>query len=232
MEYNYPKNDKIENLIDNFILQIINFEKKKNSLEEKLTNIDLLTDNLIDYCIKKKIFYYVENKIGYNNIVNNFKSHLVNWIKIQVDPNDKIIKKYIDSSNLKSSWDNISDINSLMLKNYKNLNETFEKNVSFDNSVQISNYHDDNEGFEFNYKSGSNLSNSNINNNLINFADENNEKNNYQAEQDSINNLSLYIKILINQNKYLIEFTEKLIIMCKILSDNEIKYKKSNPFDL
>ena len=89
-------NHKIEDITDNFIKQILELDNSKNNLENKLVFIDKLVDNLIDFCIKQKIFYYVENKISYNNIVNNFKSYLVNYIKNLIDPSNKIIDKYID----------------------------------------------------------------------------------------------------------------------------------------
>lgn len=212
-------NHKIEDITDNFIKQILELDNSKNNLENKLVFIDKLVDNLIDFCIKQKIFYYVENKISYNNIVNNFKSYLVNYIKNLIDPSNKIIDKYIDIDS-NSNWDNVSDINALMLKKFKNLNETFEKNVSFNDSNNIFNYNDNDDGFEFNYNSGTNL-----NKNLSNISDIKDDT------KDDTNKLSLYIKILINQNKHLIEFTSKLNEMCKVLSNQDIKYKKNNPYD-
>ena len=216
--------DKIEDLINFFIKQIYELDESKKTLDEKISNIDNLINHLIDYCIKKKIFYYVENKISYNNIVCNFKYHLIKFIKNLVDPFDNIISKYIINDTNLTNWDNISDINSLMFKNFKNLNESFEKNVSFKDSIQINNYDDGYDGFEFNIKPNS------INNNLINFV-ENNEEIIENNDKDNIKNLSLFIKILVNQNKYLVEFIDKLIFMCKILSDIDIKYKKVNPYD-
>ena len=56
-------------------------------------------------------------------------------------------------------------------------------------------------------------------------------KNSSEFNKDDTNKLSLYIKILINQNKHLIEFTSKLNEMCKVLSNQDIKYKKNNPYD-
>ena len=239
--------DKSIFMVNEFIKKIYELDKSKNTLEEKIISIDNMLNNLIDYCIKKKIFYYVENKISYTNITINFKSHLIKFIKNLIDPTDNIIKKYIgintvyddDLTNIKksnnSNWDNVSDINSLMFRNFKKLNESFEKNVSFQNEFQITNYDDGNEGFEYNVKP------SNINSNLLKIAniqneneDENEDKDMYENKDGgelNIKNLSLYIKILVNQNKYLVEFIDKLTQMCKILSDTEIKYKKANPFD-
>ena len=226
--------DKSNFIVNEFIKKIYDLDKSKNTLEEKITSIDKLLNNLIDYCIKKKIFYFVENKISYSNITINFKLHLIKFIKNLIDPTDNIIKKYIgsntvnddNSNNTKKynnpNWDNISDINSLMFKNFKQLNESFEKNVSFQDNLQITNYDDGGDGFECNIKS------SNINSNLLNIV--NNPDEDIDNELD-VKNLSLYIKILVNQNKYLVEFIDKLTQMSKILSDPEIKYKKSNPFD-
>jgi hypothetical protein len=236
-------------MVNEFIKKIYELDKSKNTLEEKIVSIDNLINNLIDYFIKKKIFYYVENKISYTNITFHFKSHLIKFIKNLIDPSDNIIKKYIspktsyepddNSTNTKKSdnpnWENVSDINSLMFRNFKKLNESFEKNVSFHDNIQINNYDDSCgcEGFEFNVKS------SNINSNLLKVASNNDDYNLNNGDnncienknQVDIKNLSLYIKILVNQNKYLVEFIDKLTQMCKILSDPEIKYKKSNPFD-
>jgi hypothetical protein len=226
--------DKSNFMVNEFIKKIYDLDKSKNTLEEKITSIDNLLNNLIDYCIKKKIFYFVENKISYSNITINFKFHLIKFIKNLIDPSDNIIKKYIGSNTINNdtsnntkkynnpNWDNVSDINSLMFKNFKQLNESFEKNVSFQDNFQITNYDDGDDGFECNIKS------SNINSNLLNIANSQDEDINNELD---IKNLSLYIKILVNQNKYLVEFIDKLTQMCKILSDTEIKYKKSNPFD-
>lgn len=222
--------NKTENLVNEFVAKIYDLDKSKKSLEEKISTIDILIDNLIDFCIKKKIFFYVENKISYTNITKNFKIHLVKFIKKLTDPSGNMINKYIinDSdfgSNINSNngWDNVSDINSLMFKNFKKLNESFEKNVSFGDggNLQITNYDASFDGFEYNTKSSS------INKNLLNVVQDDFIKD----EEVDIKNLSLYIKILINQNKYLVEFVEKLTNMCNIISDSEIKYKKSNPFD-
>lgn len=226
--------DKSNFMVNEFIKKIYDLDKSKNTLEKKITSIDNLLNNLIDYCIKKKIFYFVENKISYSNITINFKFHLIKFIKNLIDPSDNIIKKYIGSNTINDdasnntkkynnpNWDNVSDINSLMFKNFKQLNESFEKNVSFQDNLQITNYDDGDDGFECNIKS------SNINSNLLKIGNSPDEDINNELD---IKNLSLYIKILVNQNKYLVEFIDKLTQMCKILSDTEIKYKKSNPFD-
>lgn len=241
--------NKIENIVNEFIKQIYQLDKSKKTLDDKINSIDILINNLIDLCIKKKIFYYVENKISYSNIVLNFKTFLIKFIKKLVDPSDNIINKYIilnnkNLNNTNLNWDNVSDINSLMFKNFKQLNETFEKNVSFNEE----------EGFEFNTKSNINsklvkiVENENENQEI--YDDENNVNNEnisfeidtksninlklmklVETENNTTDNLSLYIKILINQNKYLVEFVDKLIYMCKILSDTEIKYKKLNPYN-
>lgn len=222
--------NKTENLVNEFVTKIFDLDKSKKSLEEKISAIDILIDNLIDFCIKKKIFFYVENKISYTNITQNFKIYLVKFIKKLIDPSGNMINKYIINnsdfgSNINSNndWDNVSDINSLMFKNFKKLNESFEKNVSFkdNDNLQITNYDDGYDGFEYNTKS------STINTNLLNSV----QNDDTEDIISDVKNLSLYIKILINQNKYLVEFVEKLTKMCNIISNPEIKYKKSNPFD-
>ncbi len=243
-------NKKINILINEFIVKINDIDKIHNTLYNKLKFIDLLIDNLIDYCVKKKIFYYIENKISYTNIVNNFKTHLITFIKNLVDPNDNIVNKYINkinNDNLTNNWDNVSDINSILFKNFKNLNESFDKNVSFkESNITITNYDHEFDGFEYNY---SNIKDGTINDNLIKLSedfDNNDNDNNVDFNNDTDfnnynddnnynlninNNLPLYIKLLVNQNKYVLEFIDKLSFMCKILCDPEKKYKKSNPFD-
>jgi hypothetical protein len=168
---------------------------------------------------KKKILYFIENKISYTSIVVNFKSYLSKFIRDLVDPNNDIINKYIiniqdDNISMgKMGWDNVSDLNSIMFNNFKNLNEPFEKNVSFGNDLEITNYDEGFDGFKLNDNSNKHI----LNNEDINISD------------DKI--LPIYIKLLINQNKYLIEFTDKLSYMCSILSERDIKYKKHNPYN-
>lgn len=229
------KNRPIEGIVNEYIKKICDNDivNSNKSFDSKLKNIILLTDNLIDYCIKKKIIYFIENKISYTNIVQNFKSHLTKFIKDLVDPNDEVINKYIinvDEDNIslnKMGWDNVSDLNSIMFKNFKNLNESFEKNVSFNSQLEITNYDDvDGNG------DGFGLNNYSSNSQLQTYC--NNEDNNYSSINLSANInkiLPIYIKLLINQNKYLVEFIDKLISMCDVLSNQDIKYKKSNPYN-
>jgi len=218
------KNKSTEKIINEYIKKICDYDNLNKTFDEKLKNINELTDNLIDYCIKKKILYFIENKISYTSIVFNFKNYLSKFIKDLVDPNSDIINKYIinfqdDNVSMgKMGWDNVSDLNSVMFKNFKNLNESFEKNVSFGNQLEITNYDEGFDGFKLN---------DNVNKSNSNYQDLNN---------DDLNNsdnriLPIYIKLLINQNKYLIEFTDKLIYMCSILSEHNIKYKKHNPYN-
>lgn len=214
---NIYNKDKSNNIITEFIKKIYELDKLLYKLDEKIVKIDEFLNNLIDFYIKKKIFYFVENNIGYSNIMYKFKYSLTKFIHDLIDPTDNLIKKYIcpesnndidkiDSANTnESNLNEVSDINSLMFRNFKKLNEKFEKNVTFDKESSSDNDDDDSKEI--------------INTEPDKFI-------NYD-----INNLPLYIKILINQNKYLTEFTEKLNFMCKILSDPELKYKKSNPFD-
>lgn len=227
-------NKLIEKVINEYIKKICDNDLLSKTFDDKLKNISLLTDNLIDYCIKKKIFYFIENKISYTSIVINFKSHLTNFIKDLVDPNNEIINKYIiniEDDNMsmgKMGWDNVSDLNSIMFKNFKNLNETFEKNVSFENQIEITNYDDGFDGFKLN--NNSNLYTLNNNGYTSNIETNNG---NLIIDNKNVDNkiLPIYIKLLINQNKYLVEFTDKLISMSNILSDPDIKYKKINPYN-
>ena len=222
----------IDKIINEYIKKICEFDSLNKTFDEKLKNITVLTDNLIDYCIKKKILYYIENKISYTCIVQNFKSHLTKFIKDLVDPNGDIINKYVintqdDNISMgKMGWDNVSDINSIMFNNFKNLNETFEKNVSFGSEINITNYDEGYDGFQLN-----------VSNDVYKLNELNkltlDDKEIYFDDTPHIDNkiLPIYIKLLINQNKYMIEFTDKLISMCGVLSEYDIKYKKSNPYN-
>lgn len=235
-------NKSIEKVINEYIKKICDNDILNKTFDDKLKNITTLTDNLIDYCIKKKIFYFIENKISYTSIVVNFKSHLTNFIRNLVDPNDEIINKYIinleEDDNVsmeKMGWDNVSDLNSIMFKNFKNLNETFEKNVSFETKNEITNYNDGFDGFNgFNGFKLNDDSNYNNNDNYnVNDNQNHNSIDNLIIDNKNVNNkiLPIYIKLLINQNKYLVEFTDKLISMCSTLSEQDIKYKKNNPYN-
>lgn len=212
-------NKTMNKIINEYVKKICEFDNLNKTFDEKLINITTLTDNLIDYCIKKKILFFIENKISYTSIVKNFKLHLTKFIKELVDPNDVILNKYImniNDDNISMGWDNISDINSIIFKNFKNLNETFEKNVSFGYDTTITNHNETHVEFNNDIHKLNELTNDKI----------------VMDDRDIDNKiLPIYIKLLINQNKYLIEFTHKLISMCDILSDNDIKYKKVNPYN-
>lgn len=241
------KSISIDKIINEYVKKICDFDNLNKNFDEKLSNIELLTDNLIDYCIKKKIFYFIENKINYTSIILNFKSHLANFIKNIVDPNDYVINKYVinvDDDNLsinKMGWDNVSDLNSIMFKNFKNLNESFEKNVSFGKEIEINNYDDGFNGFELNNDANNiynlnQLNDSNDLNNINNFDGDNislNSNKNLIINNKNVDNkiLPIYIKLLINQNKYVVELIDKLISMCDILSNPDVKYKKNNPYN-
>ena len=231
------KHISIEKIVNKSIKQFYIFDKKTQTFDEIITQFDLIIDNLIDYCIKKKIIYFIENKINYSNITLNFKTHLINFLAKMVDPSGIIISKYIDNKYI----DKCSDLNSLIFLNFKN--KSFEKTVSFKSEQELSelseqelpeqelyeekiytmkNYNKYNNGFDFNNSNKNNSKSNNINQNLLNIANEINI---------DISNLSIYIKLLIDQKKYLIEFTNELVRMCKILSDSNIKYLKSSPYD-
>ena len=222
-------NKSIEKVINEYIKKICECDNLSKTFDYKLNNITSLTDNLIDYCIKKKIFYFIENKISYTSIVCNFKSHLGKFIKDLVYPNNEIINKYIinvqdDNISMgKMGWDNVSDLNSIMFKNFKNLNESFEKNVSFGSQLEITNYDEGFDGFKLN----------NNEHDEHNHNHNNDNNNNLLIDNKNIDNkiLPIYIKLLVNQNKYLVEFIDKLITMCNVLAEQDIKYKKLNPYN-
>ena len=335
---------KINILIDNFVKKILEIENSSNNLENKINSINELLNNLLDFCIKKKIYFYIENNIGYNKIINLFKFHLIKFIQKLIDPSDNLVSKYIQKLN--ENLDNYSDINSLLFKKFKseemnkdndyniitkntnttkNTNKSTNKNinnksnnkntnndninkskksVSICEDIDIIGY-DNNEGFSFNHdnisdndsfsklfpKTFDNVKSILVNNkskklskilnsdedsssNDSNQADssdksdgtdesdesEESEESNdskkdksNESEQDNSNNsdqdkkinnnldglfdyeqnnkLGLYIKVLLSQNKHIIEFVEKVNYMCKIISDPEIKFNLDNPFE-
>jgi len=191
--------NKINLLVDNFIKKILDIDNNNHSLDDKINIINNLLDNLIDFCIKKNIFYYINNKITYSNITKNFKIHLFDYIHDLIDKDNNLINKYFKDIN-KNEFDNVSDINSIIFNKFKN-----NKNkVQFNDNNSILSLNDYNHNIEFN----------NVDND--NFFDE--------------IKLSIYIKMLINQNKYLIDFTSKIINMCKTIYDSEQNYNPENPF--
>ncbi len=240
-------NNKINELIDNFVKKILLIEKESSTLENKVIQIDKLLDNLIDYCIKKKIYYYIEKNIGYSKIIETFKLHLCKFLEKLIDPTGNVIKKYIqkiESENL----ENYSDINSLLFRKFKSeseikssskskskselkskTNSSSNKNVSFREDISIIGY-DDSEGFDFNYaninksrkklESGSSTESSSKSSSKS-FSDESEESTESENSSDSLDTdrLALYIKILLSQNKYVNEFIEKLRYMCVVITE-------------
>lgn len=268
---------RINILIDNFIKKILEIENDSVNLEEKINLINKLLDNLIDFCIKNKIYYYIQNNIGYNQIVNIFKFHLIKFIRKLIDPTDKLVTEYIEKIN--ENLDSYSDINSLLFRKFKsqeNLEikesikpiETQEKakelkeKVKFNDEIDIIGYdygYDYGNEMKFNYNTidsdNESLSKlfpktySNVKTNMnsekklsqILNSDESEEQNNSNESENKFNpdntldyeennKLSLYIKIMLSQDKHMLEFIEKLNFMCKIISDPEIEYNHTDPY--
>ncbi len=327
---------KINILIDNFLKKILEVENSSSNLENKINSINELLDNLIDFCIKKKIYFYIENNIGYNKIVNSFKFHLIKYIQKLIDPSDNLVSKYIKKLN--DNLNNYSDINSLLFRKFKaeqqeeqekqeeledfdeqESGESVEsvekqkkskkknkepeildfdefkennkkKSVCINEDFNIIGY-DNTESFQFNYASDndsysklfpktfsnvksilvdnknnkekpkklSKLLNSDEESNSLNSSktksesdseseseSDNKNKNNLNQIQtldekeyvknglfdyEENNKLGLYIKVLLSQNKHLIELIEKLSWMCKIISDPDTVYNKDKPFE-
>ncbi len=344
------KNTKLlSNIVDNFLKKLIEIQDLDSNLQIKINKINKLVDYLIDYCIKKKIYFYIENDIGYNKIITKFKSHLIIFIQNLIDPNGSILCNYLNSdtnqdsdSNLKfnidpndfdKNFDNYSDVNSLLFKKFKSKSESEKTNVDEKNifakpNKSVSFREDvsmiscpDSDNFQFHYDNWSNnsfgfntinsftMNNTNsintntssivksvgsklnkiINNEFVldsnnNISINNTSINNTSINNTSINNtsinkfdleyfknlglekdessdlkkisnnsdnlgdlddptnpnniqiekLSIYIKILLSQNKNLIEFTEKINSMCKIISDPNINLNLDHPdpFDI
>lgn len=278
---------RINILIDNFIKKILEIENDSVNLEEKINSINKLLDNLIDFCIKNKIYYYIQNNIGYNQIVNTFKFHLNKFIRKLIDPTDKLVTEYIEKIN--ENLDSYSDINSLLFRKFKahetleikesiikpkeiqeETKETKEK-VKFNDEIDIIGYdygYDYGNEMKFNYntidsdneslsklfpktytnvktsinseKKLSQILNSDESeeNNNSNELEDNNNSNKSEdifdpdntLDYEENNKLSLYIKIMLSQDKHMLEFIEKLNAMCKIISDPEIEYNHTDPY--
>ncbi len=165
---------KICDVVELFVKKILYIDKEHETLNKKLIEIDKLIDNLLDYCIKKKIYYYIENKISYTDINEHFKNHLENFLQQLIDPSNTLIQNYIDES----ECDNYSNVSSMLLNKFKS-------NTN-DNSIFITN--------------------------------------------KNINKLGIYIKILSSQKKNIIEFTDKILYMCNILTNDDINYNVENPY--
>jgi hypothetical protein len=206
----------INNLIDNFVKKILIIESEQSTLENKINLINGLLDNLIDFCIKKKIMFYIEKKIGYNKIINSFKLHLITYIQKLIDPFNNIINDYVLEQT--DNFNNYSDINSLLFRKFKDNNQISNtKNIKNKKVTFIDNIiaYDCNNEFEFNYLNSNNET----------------DVNNQTDNEIDVEKLALYIKILLSQNKFLIEFVEKLNLMCTIISDPDILYNEENPFN-
>ena len=189
---------KLENLIDNLLKKLLMIDKDNHDLIEKVNIINNLIENLIDYCIKKNIYYFIENNISYTQIFQFFKNNLCDFINNLIDPENKIIDEYLDN-NSNNNLDNHSDINSIFFNNYKN--KKIKNKVCFDTDIEFQ----ENSDKKIKNKK-SKISENDINKNLL----ENNK-------------LAIYIKILVNQNKFVLEFIEKLNELCLKILDSDIK---------
>ena len=140
---------------------------------------------------KKKIFYYIENKIKYNDIVNYFKNNLCDFLKLKTDPEGNLFKQYCENDF--NNLDNFSDINSLLFTKFKS---TSKKNVIFSDNVTFMN---DEICFD-----------NNIDSRYI-----------LKSDNEINKNLPIYIKFILSQNKYIVEFIEYLTNLCDDISNNE-----------
>jgi hypothetical protein len=253
------KPNKISILVDNFVKKILLIEKESSTLENKVNHINNLLDNLIDYCIKKKIYFYIEKKIRYTQIIYIFKLHLCKFLQKLIDPSNNIINKYIEKLESNENFDNYSDINSLLFRKFKTESESeskskhneyssSNKNVSFREDISIIGY-DDSEGFDLNYSlvnksrkkldtndSSKSTDSSDSSKSSKSSKSSNSDTNNSEELDENSNTLdtdrlALYIKILLSQNKYIIEFIDRLRNMCVFISEQGIDLEKSNPFN-
>jgi hypothetical protein len=237
---------KIKILIDNFINKIIS--SKTINLEEKNNFIDKLLKNIIDYCIKRNIYFFINNKIKYTTICNLFKENIICFIKNIISTNNNDILDYIDNNI--ENFDNFSDINSLLFNKYKkndlededkNLEDKdladdeivmYNSKVSFRDNISLVTENDNNSNnikynvthMKLNDDTNDNI---NINNNINNNDNINNRSKNINKEITYV----LYIQILLSQTDFeKQEFINELNNICKKLCNCKNKDDFSNIF--
>ena len=214
-------------------IMIDNFTKKLLLNSNDIKEIDILLSDLINYCIKKKILYYIENNISYTQINNLFKKSLCIYLNNLIDPNNNLLNDYIITNNL--SIDNLLDLNSLLFKKCKE--NTKNQKVSFNKHINVINYSIDekskdsnnDESIDNNDEESKDNSDEKSDNNSDEESKDNNEEklvddekllNKCDDEKKYNSRLLLYIKILVDQDRNIIEFIEKLTNMCYIISNN------------
>jgi len=189
--------NKLKILIENFIEKILLIYKSTKNLDEKMNEINDLLNSIIDYCIKKNIYFFINNNIKYTIIGILFREYLIKFIKDIINFNNKTIIDYIENNNDNNDdYDNFSSINSLLLNKYKK-QENINNKVSFRDNISLI------------------TDNTNNTNNNDNNDNKNNKKYNVTHVKlpDDPSNLSLnyksslYIIILLDQNE-LIENSE------------------------
>jgi len=209
--------NKLKILIENFIEKILLIYKSTKNLDEKMNGINDLLNSIIDYCIKKNIYFFINNNIKYTTICISFREYIIKFIKSIIN-NKNIIDCIENNNDNNDDYDNFSSINSLLLNKYKK-QENINNKVSFRDNIS--------------------LITDNTNNNDIN-DNKNNKKYNVTHVKlpDDPSNLSLnyksslYIIILLDQNEliensensensntnlFLQNFIDKLEDLCKEL---------------
>ena len=140
MKYNLNK------VIDNFIKKILFLEQKNDiTISTQIKEINVLLSNLIDYCIKQKVSYYIDNEIGYNKINDLFRKSLYKYLKNIVDPDDNIDTTNLEYKSLKNEIEN---------------NKNSGTKVSFNNEVNIIKYDEFDNEFKNEFNVYDNIKNS------------------------------------------------------------------------
>jgi hypothetical protein len=209
--------NKTKILIDNFIEKIVSINNSTKNLEEKISIVNDLLNNIIDYCIKKNIYFFINNDIKYNTICELFKEYLIIFIKNFFDNNNnKNILEYIENN--VENYDNYSSINSLILHEYKKEQFENKKNnkVSFRDNISLvtSNNNEDNSD------NSNNSENNNIKYNVTHIKMPDN------LSTLSLNTkLGLYIMMLLDQNMIFenSKFLDKLMNLCEELQNFDNK---------
>lgn len=182
-------NSNITNIIMVFVNKIMLINNSNVSLDKKINGISLLINGLINFFVMKKISHYAEKSLsltfGFSDVANNFKIEL-----------SKNVKRILLLSN--------KNINLTILDTYISNVENKESN----NDINLNTLNKYIENSKNNSKKNVSFSD------MVEVLGEDYNEIDIN-ENNNINYLPYYIKILLNDNKYISEFTDKISFLCK-----------------
>lgn len=199
-------------IVNNFINKIKNNLEEEN-LQKSFEKINNLIDSLIDLCIKKKISYFIDNKISFTSIKINFKIELEN-ILLEILKN-----KY---SNIETELNNLIQDDFINIKNNNEFNEVLYKFTTNNskNKVKFNNVASE---YRFKDKENNKINKKKIKSIKINFFEEN-------KELSLDNKLVILLKTLFIEEENLKIFEKKILNICKIIHDLDIEYNILQPY--